>query len=470
MLKDYLKVTLPPKSLKYGGMFWATDKMIERFTVAVPKLNGKEQPPVKLYKELGASNDDGRSQILVPRGCCKVPAADYRSTGHPVTYHCNLVPRDEDQIRFIREAKALHLREESFIAEAPTGFGKTAVTMPSIAQVGTTTLIMVHKEDLEMQWRKALVDFLGLKPSEIGILKGDQIRVRGKKVVIGYIQSLRKENRYPKYIYDYFGLVVVDEVHKIGATEFSQAAWLFSAKIWMGLSATPYRKDGHDVVLWAHIGEVKIRITTLQLTPKIIVGHSSFEIPFTYKWDPEQGKKVRIKLPHSAGRTTHITKLMREDDTRNDMICEFVASAYKIGRYTVILSDTKAHLTTLEECLVSWGIPRREIAYYVGGMSDAAREKAKTKRVCLATYAMVDTGTNNPIWSVGVLATPRADVVQLVGRVLRVHETKCCATKPVEGKHTPIILDILDSDSKVFMSYFKKRLKYYEKIKAPIVK
>ncbi|UOX39966.1 putative DNA helicase [Vibrio phage V-YDF132] len=467
-LKSYHRVSRPPKSLKYGGVYWATKNMMERFTVETRHTQDKKLPPLELFKRIGGEKDD-HERILIPRACCPIPQNDNRSRGAKCHYDCTVVPRDKDQISFMQQARALVKNGESFIAEAPTGFGKTVVTMDTIAAAETTVLILVHKEDLETQWRKSLKEQLNLKDHEIGLIKGDIVRVRGRKVVIGYIQSLYKEGRYPPYIYDYFGLVVADEVHIMGAMEFSKVAWLFSAYLWIGLSATPYRKDGNDIIFHAHIGEVKIRIKKVSLSPKVIVGYSSFKIPMTYKWDATEGRKVRVQVPHKAGKIGHITKLMHEDESRNDMICEFVSTAYTVDRRILILADTKKQLQALEECLHSWGVKRSDIAYYIGGMSEAAREKAKTKPVCLATYQMCSTGTDNPIWDTCVLATPRADVNQIVGRVLRVHERKCSVHKPEEGKKCPVVLDVLDADSKVFLGYFKARQKYYTQVNAVVV-
>ncbi|QHJ74566.1 hypothetical protein VH22019_00002 [Vibrio phage VH2_2019] len=468
MLKPYHRVSRPPKSLKYGGVYWATQNMMDRFTVETLHTKQKKLPPLELFKRIGGEQE-GHERILIPRACCPVPQNDQRSRGMPCTFHCTVVPRDEDQKRYMREARVLVKRGESFIGEAPTGFGKTVVTMDTIAAAGTTTLILVNKEDLESQWRKSLKEQLNLEDHEIGLIKGDIVKVRGRKVVIGYVQSLYKEGRYPPYIYDYFGLVIADEVHIMGAMEFSKVAWLFSAKLWIGLSATPYRKDGNDIIFRAHIGEVKIKITKVNLSPKVIVGYSSFKVPMTYKWDATECRKVRVQVPHTAGKVGHITKLMPDDENRNDMICEFVKTAYDVDRRIIIFADTKRQLQALEECLISWGVKRSDIAYYIGGMSEEAREKAKKKPVCLATCQMCSTGTDNPIWDTGVLATPRADVNQIVGRVLRLHERKCSVHKPEEGKKCPVVLDVLDADSRVFLNYFKSRQKYYKTVNAVMV-
>lgn len=470
-LKDHMRVSLPPRVLKNGGLYWASDKMKERLTAKVKKKSGKGTEPLPLYLAHGQKDEQGRELIAVPRNCCPVPQGnrDQRSRGKRTVFISTVKPLDDDQAFFIKRGKQLIREGLSFVAKAPTGFGKTVVTMPLIAQARTTTLIVVHKEDIEDQWRDALTKFLKLKPSDIGLVKGDICNYKDKKVVIAYVQSICKKDRYPEALYKYFGLVIFDEVHKLGAEEFSQTAWRFSAYQVVGLSATPYRKDGRDILITAHIGTIMIDIKQIQLVPKIIAAHTRYQIPLVPRWNPEKGRQEMVLMPHDAGRLGGLIKHMREDKARNAIICDFIKKCVDHGRYSIIFSENKDHLKILFEQLVTYGIPRHEIAYYVGGMSKKQRDEAKKKKVCLATYAMTESATDNPIWSVGVMATPRADVNQIIGRVLRRHDSKCCALNPEEGKKIPIVLDLIDDSSKVLLGYFGSRKKYYDSIKAPMI-
>lgn len=470
-LKDHNRVSLPPRILRNGGLYWANEKMKARLTVKVRGKKNKGQEDLPLYLPHGQYDDQGRELIAVPRNCCPVPQGDrdQRSRGTKKLYLSSVKPLDDNQAFFIKEGCRLIAKGLSFIAKAPTGFGKTVVTMPLIAKAQTTTLIVVHKEDIEDQWRDSLKRFLKLRDSDIGLIKGDKCNYKGKKVVIAYVQSICKKDRYPKEVYRYFGLIVFDEVHKLGAEEFSQAAWRFSAYQVLGLSATPYRKDGRDVLLNAHIGDLLIDIKDIQLVPQIITAHTRYQIPMVPWWNKEKQRQEMILMPHAAGKISGLIKHMRQDPARNAIICQFVKKCFDHGRYTIIFSESKEHLKILEDLLVTYGIARTEIGYYVGGMSKKQRDETKKKKVCLATYAMTESATDNPIWSVGVMATPRADVNQIIGRVLRRHPSKCCALKREEGKKIPIVLDLIDDNSKILLGYFSSRKKYYDSIKAPII-
>jgi len=83
-------------------------------------------------------------------------------------------------------------------------------------------------------------------------------------------------------------------------------------------------------------------------------------------------------------------------------------------------------------------------------MSRQQLSLTKTCRIVLATYQMCSTGTDVPHWDTLVMATPRADVKQSVGRVLR----------QMAGKKEPVILDLVDKNQ-IFQSFHQARVKTY---------
>lgn len=155
-----------------------------------------------------------------------------------------------------------------------------------------------------------------------------------------------------------------------------------------------------------------------------------------------------------------VNKVMAKSMERNKEISNFVFQAYNSDRNCLVMSDLKeSHLDVLFHLIVSRGIPGNHIGYYIGGLSKTELEFAKSKRVVLATYKMCSTGTNVPEWDSLVMATPRADVEQSFGRILRYRD----------GKKQPIILDLVDGDS-IFQNFHISRLKQYYKYGGEIVK
>jgi superfamily II DNA or RNA helicase len=353
---------------------------------------------------------------------------------------------------------ALLKSERNHIVEAMTGAGKTVVLSYVAAQMGQPTLIVVNKQDLVDQWKDALEKVLKIDPTLIGHIQQDTCVWEGKKFVIGMAHSLVIPDRYPEAMYKYFGMLIVDECHQFPTESFVKVCYLFPAKYRAGCSATPTRKDGKDKLLTWNIGPVLVRGEVKSLAPKILVKQTGWKIPCTRKLVGNSWEYVPI--PHAPGRMMTVTKAQASSVHRNTEIVNFVKQAYDAERRILIVSDLKDyHLDRLFQMLCQKGIPGEDIGYYVGGMSKIELELSKVRRVVLATIKMCGTGTDCPAWDSMVLATPRADVKQLIGRVMREKENKKC----------PVVLDLVDSDA-IFQSFHQSRRKQYLSVGAEIVK
>jgi superfamily II DNA or RNA helicase len=92
------------------------------------------------------------------------------------------------------------------------------------------------------------------------------------------------------------------------------------------------------------------------------------------------------------------------------------------------------------------------VGYYIGGMKENELKKTEKKQVVLASFSMSSEGLDIPTLNSEFLITPKTDIVQSVGRILR-------------AKHSfshPIIYDFVDSHD-VFQRQWLKRKSYYKK-------
>ena len=105
------------------------------------------------------------------------------------------------------------------------------------------------------------------------------------------------------------------------------------------------------------------------------------------------------------------------------------------------------------------GVPEEAMAFYVGGMTEKAREEAKTKPVIWATYAMTSEATDIPWLDTAVLATPRANVTQAIGRVLR----------EWPDKNRPVVYDLVDQGFPILEALANKRLSVYRSLNSEII-
>jgi len=99
------------------------------------------------------------------------------------------------------------------------------------------------------------------------------------------------------------------------------------------------------------------------------------------------------------------------------------------------------------------------VGYYVGGMKECDLKQTETKQIILASYAMASEGLDIPSLNAEFLITPKTDIIQTVGRILR---SKHSITKPV-------IYDFVDNHG-VFQRQWLKRKSFYKKQNYKIIK
>lgn len=446
MLQQMTKI--PPRTAAAAEYPWC-EKTAQRYT-----FMSKFDEPVALWRRQG-------DILWLPREICPIGCCDAREYGVKVQFEDNFVPRNSDQARVCDESIALLKDGESHLLQAPTGYGKTYLGCHIAAKIGRRTLIITTKEDIIEQWAQAAQKVMGLKASEIGVWRGDSVPKSTVPFVIALVQSVLKgPDRYGMHPYQGFGLVICDEVHRMAAEQFSQAMWFLPAALRLGMSATPYRKDGKDDVFKAHIGEVRVSAEMDVLVPKVLMHETGWKVPM---WNSYGHPRP---MEHSPGKTMHVVKEMGTSLQRNLQIVDFSGQAASKGRCTIVFADIIDHLRELESLLLKHGVKGQDIGYYVGSSfyegkkaeKLAAREDAKYRKIILASYSMASEATNIPWLDTCVLATPRSDVVQIVGRVRREYP----------DKKQPVVYDMVDSDSSVFKAYAGKRQRWYRLIGAEI--
>ena len=95
------------------------------------------------------------------------------------------------------------------------------------------------------------------------------------------------------------------------------------------------------------------------------------------------------------------------------------------------------------------------VGFYIGGMKQKDLKTSESKRIILATYAMAEEALDIKTLSTLIMATPKTDVTQAVGRILR------------EKHENPMVIDIIDQHD-VFVKQWKKRKTFYNKCKYKI--
>lgn len=391
------------------------------------------------------------ANLMVPRNTAPMGKIDYRTRVKlPLAIDCKKPPRTQEQADLIKKSLTLLRGGQNHIFDAPTGFGKSYCGCAIAAALGQKTLIIVPKDDLIHEWLKTLRDLIGVPVDKIGIIQADQCDYIGKWFVIGMVKSLSIPDRYDHDLTKAFGLVIWDEVHRMGADTFSETTKMFPAQYRLGMSATTERSDGRDEIFRANIGPVMVQGVTVPMKPKILVKRTAFKMgPVWYKDEHDQWVKGS-KQP-SGNRMMGVYRDMAEDTARNKIIVGLVMQAYHKHRNILMVSDLMDHLNTISGMLIAAGFPPQELATYTSKTPASEKTRAKEKaRGVLATFGMVKEGTDAPNWDTLIMMTPHANIVQVTGRVIRMRE----------GKPTPIVFDLLDQDM-IFRGYYQARARQY---------
>jgi superfamily II DNA or RNA helicase len=333
------------------------------------------------------------------------------------------------------------------VLSLPTGYGKTTVSLYVLSKIGVRTIIIVHKEFLMNQWVERIKQFL--PDATIGYIQGSKIDVVGKDIVIGMLQSLSMKD-YEKEIFNDFGLTIIDETHHVCAKVFSKSLFKISTKYMLGLSATPFRKDGLTKVLNWFIGDIFYHVEREQ--------QKCVEVN-VIKINKEEYKDLIFPTNRLGKASIPVgINILCEDVTRTSKIVGLALSILRQNntRNILILSDRRVHCATLkteiEKQLKEHNL-NLNVGLYLGGMKQTELKKSEECEVIIGTYSLAHEGLDIPKLDTLIMSTPKSDIVQSVGRILR---------ETVGKTNNPVIFDIVDEWA-VFEIQFYKRLKFYKK-------
>lgn len=265
----------------------------------------------------------------------------------PLTY-----PRVSFNSRITLDAKNPHetVQRDAFnamvgaqggILQLACGRGKTVIALAVIAHLQVPALIVVDNTQLLSQWRKEIKKFLGLQDEDIGLL-GDGSFDWKKPVVLATYQTLaQKSASFPQEIRRWFGVTIWDEAHHVAAPTFSRSVDMFYGRRY-GLTATPDRIDGMNVVYEMHLGPVLYKNLAQNLKPEIYFVWTGMKV------DPKD-MQVRPLVCDKNGEL-HLGKLagyFGRWDVRLQFILNEVRKATNAGRKPLVLSNSVDELINL---------------------------------------------------------------------------------------------------------------------------
>jgi superfamily II DNA or RNA helicase len=325
------------------------------------------------------------------------------------------------------------------LLELYCAWGKTSASLNIITRLKKKTIVIVHKEFLMNQWIERIQQFL--PEARVGKIQGPVIDIDDKDIVIAMLQSLSMKD-YPASVFESFGFTIIDEVHHISSEVFSNSLFKLVTKYMLGLSATMNRKDGTTPVFKMFLGDVIFkskRDNDREVTVRAI----------EYYVDDDDFNEVKLDYRGKPQYSSMISKLC-EYNRRSEFILKILSDMLKENpnQQVMILAHNKNLLKYLHDAIAHRNIAT--VGYYIGRMKEYALKETESKKVVIATYAMASEALDIKTLTTLIMATPKTDIEQSVGRILR------------EKHSSPIVVDIIDSHD-LFKNQWRKRKTFYKK-------
>jgi hypothetical protein len=399
-------------------------------------------------------SEDIQSYITIPRGCLEdleklltlnniaFNLKDKRFNGNDINYNFYGKLTEEQE-----KACNKLLKQEFGVFVAPPGVGKTVLGINLLVSRKVNTLILVHRKPLLEQWRTQIASFLQLPIKEIGQIGGG--RDKSTNIIdVAMIQRLDKKEGVDKRIKNY-GHIIIDECHHVSAFSFEKVMMEANAKYITGLTATPYRRDGHDPIISMQCGPIRYRIIrnkhvdSKPLRHKLIKKITAFSCSFNNE------DKIHTLWPQLIA-----------NEERNQMIFNDILKALEEKQSPIVLTERKEHLEILKQKLESFV---KNIIILHGGMRAKTRKEMMAmltnihdseERLILATGQYIGEGFDDPRLDTLFLAMPfsfSGKMIQYAGRLHRLHP----------GKAETKIYDYVDENIPVLSKMYRRRLKAY---------
>lgn len=393
------------------------------------QLRVKEKTDQKSFwknvKEVAAYRQEGSNMAFPFHWASKhklfVPYRRPRESYDPI--HCAFVGQLRPEQQTIQKEAFQFLNQQGsvLIAVYPGG-GKTITSLSICSKIRLKTLILVNRVVLMEQWKESVERFFE---------KGTVIQIVEASAPFDpkadfYVMNALNVPKRSAEEFSKIGTVVVDECHMMITQVFIQSLSYVFPRYLIGLSATPYRPDGLDVLLDIYFG-------TDRIIRQLFRRHNVYCIETGIKIEAETNEKGKISW-------NSVLQQQMENESRNDMIARLVKKFS--DRSILVLCKRVNQIETLTQLIK----PFTSVTTLKG--NEVAFDKEA--RVLVASIQKVGTGFSHDKLDMLILACDTEEYfLQYLGRVFRRPDV------------IPIVLDIVDKNP-ILRRHWRTRKKVYE--------
>jgi superfamily II DNA or RNA helicase len=372
--------------------------------------------------------------------------------------------RVDDQESAVQEL----LSQDNGFLSAPAGSGKTVMGLIAAQRLGLKCLWLTHRQELVDQALEEIEEHLNIPREQVGLIHGKKWRI-GEQITVGMIPTLAKRDL--SSLEEEFGLVIIDEAHHVPSKTFLLVVNSFAAKYIYGLSATAYRRDKLESIMFNSVGPIVAEIKHFELFEEEHLMIPTIKIRQT-GWCPRDANLMDYH---------EFMDRMFRDQKRNLLIVGGVVNECQSDNACIVLVSRTKHAEILTDLLKQRDI---RCEFVVGSVDvESSEEKGKRKKraipkevrnqivsdfkngdiqVLVATYDLLAEGFNYRPLNRLFMASPikwKGRVIQSLGRIQRTEE----------GKVDAIAYDYVDSLVGMFANQAEsRRYRVYEKMGMPV--
>jgi len=316
------------------------------------------------------------------------------------------------------------------VLNAHPGAGKTLLSVYLACYLKKKTLIVVDNEKLKSQFIETIVKFTNLTENDIGFIQGSHFD-SDKKITITLVQTLLSKLKknliefYKKIRKCGFDFIIYDEVHKTSSSsKYAKSTLLINSPNIIGLSATPYVRDMHAILLFNTIGNIAVTSKNYELVPKVFF--------ITYDSCLDNKKKYRASFMKDYIKLQAFYNSIIFDNPNYLNIVGKLANKCKEAKHTtIVLVSNIKQIEHILNHLTSMGIEAKAI------YSKQKQIDKSVDKLLIGTFKFCSHGFDFPELSALILASPykgKISLIQSIGRILRT----------ASSKKQPVIFDLMD--------------------------
>ena len=338
-------------------------------------------------------------------------------------------PYQEEILTKLESERIVHQRNKNLVVAA-TGTGKTVVSAFDYKRFRSRTprarlLFITHRKEILEQAQETFRHVL--RDANFGELWVDGMEPSNLEYVFASVQTLKNRVDEIKLSPDFYDFIIIDEVHHAPATSYRFIFDRFSPRVLLGLTATPERMDGEDLLRdFCNTIAAEIRL------PEAI--NRKLLSPFQYFAVSDSVDLTQVAWRNGRYDINELTKLYTAEDRRAGEILkncdEYLTDLQEVRALGFCVSQ--AHAQYMAEKFVLAGLKADYLTSSSPGDRDGVRRRLRNKEInYLFVVDIFNEGVDIPEIDTVLFLRPTESLtifLQQLGRGLRLADGKECLT------------------------------------------